>query len=158
MASAKGLQSLIPQKRTEVKKSTKKEKAGKNRENIYLIDVEDIQPNPNQPRREFDQDALHELAASIAEHGVLLPIVARKIQQDITYIAGSRDPNKVWHVGNSFRSDVKPALKAGIWMIYIPYETWAYEREHDDDLTAEQRSRLITFGKITDVRDNYHLL
>src|SRR3989344_1304462 len=81
MASAKGLQSLIPQKRTEVKKSTKKEKAGKNRENIYLIDVEDIQPNPNQPRREFDQDALHELAASISEHGILLPIVARKIQK-----------------------------------------------------------------------------
>ncbi|HII16263.1 MAG TPA: hypothetical protein HA362_08225 [Nanoarchaeota archaeon] len=90
--------------------------------------------------------------------GDRMHIVARKIQQDITDIAGSRDPNKVWHVGNSFRSDVKPALKAGIWMIYIPYETWAYEREHDDDLTAEQRSRLITFGKITDVRDNYHLL
>jgi putative hydrolase of the HAD superfamily len=86
-------------------------------------------------------------------------IVARKTQQDITDLVGSRDPNWVWHVGNSFKSDVIPALKAGIWMIYIPYETWAYEREHDDkDITDKQRCNLITFARITDIRSNYHLL
>ncbi len=81
MATTKGLQSLIPQKKVQIKKAVKKEKSDKNRENIYLVEIDDIQPNPNQPRREFDLDALHELAGSISEHGILLPIVVRKIQK-----------------------------------------------------------------------------
>lgn len=42
------------------------------------IPVEDISPDPNQPRKVFDPEALQELADSIKEHGVLQPIIVRK--------------------------------------------------------------------------------
>ena len=38
----------------------------------------DIEPNRKQARRHFDQEALHELAESIAEHGLIQPIVVRR--------------------------------------------------------------------------------
>lgn len=46
--------------------------------NLSEIDVTLIEPNPNQPRREFDQEALEELAASIRELGIIQPITLRK--------------------------------------------------------------------------------
>lgn len=58
---------------------------------INEIAIEKIQANPNQPRREFDPEALRELAASIREIGIIQPITLRKIDDD-TYqiIAGER--------------------------------------------------------------------
>ena len=43
------------------------------------VQVESVAPNPRQPRRTFDEEALEELAASIAEVGLLQPVVVRKI-------------------------------------------------------------------------------
>ena len=45
---------------------------------INEVEISQIQPNPNQPRRNFDETALHELAQSIKEHGVIAPITLRK--------------------------------------------------------------------------------
>lgn len=55
------------------------------------IDLSLIHPNPNQPRHEFDPDALEELADSIKEIGIIQPITIRQ-QEDGTYeiIAGER--------------------------------------------------------------------
>jgi ParB family transcriptional regulator, chromosome partitioning protein len=44
---------------------------------LHEISVEDICPNPDQPRKHFDQDALRSLAESIRERGVLQPIIVR---------------------------------------------------------------------------------
>jgi ParB family chromosome partitioning protein len=46
------------------------------------IPLSQVRPNPRQPRREFDRDELTELAASIAEIGLLQPIVVRQIDED----------------------------------------------------------------------------
>ncbi len=46
---------------------------------VRVIPLERIEPNPEQPRMDFDQTALDELAASIREHGVLQPILVRPI-------------------------------------------------------------------------------
>jgi len=82
MATGRGLESLIPSRKEPKKeKSGSAKKGSKNHETMYLVDLKDIQPNPNQPRREFDQDALHELASSIREHGVLLPLVVRRLEK-----------------------------------------------------------------------------
>jgi ParB family transcriptional regulator, chromosome partitioning protein len=56
------------------------------------VDVEAVEPNPQQPRRRFDEDALEELAASISEVGVLQPIVVRTGEEEGTYVlvAGER--------------------------------------------------------------------
>lgn len=58
---------------------------------INEIDVARIVPNPNQPRREFDEESLQELAGSIAEIGIVQPITLRKMD-DGTFqiIAGER--------------------------------------------------------------------
>ncbi len=58
---------------------------------ISETDISLIHPNPNQPRREFDAEALSELADSIREIGIIQPITLRKLQ-DGTYeiIAGER--------------------------------------------------------------------
>src|SRR3989338_3300065 len=47
-------------------------------ESIFWIEIEKIEPNPFQPRREFDGAALQDLASSIREHGVLQPILVTK--------------------------------------------------------------------------------
>ena len=51
-------------------------------EAIYYIEVAKIHPNPDHPRKTFDEDALRELAASIREFGLLQPIVVSKIEKD----------------------------------------------------------------------------
>ncbi len=59
--------------------------------NLNEIAINLIQPNPNQPRREFDEIALNELAASIREIGIITPITVRQAE-DGSYqiIAGER--------------------------------------------------------------------
>ena len=56
-----------------------------------LVNINDIEPNRNQPRKDFDEEALNELAESIATHGLIQPIVVRP-NLDGTYmiIAGER--------------------------------------------------------------------
>lgn len=58
---------------------------------ISEVDLSLIMPNPDQPRRTFDEDALNELAESIKEHGVISPITLKKNTGN-TYliIAGER--------------------------------------------------------------------
>ena len=58
---------------------------------IGEIEIDKILANPNQPRRDFNEEALHELADSIKELGVIQPITLRKMEDD-TYqiIAGER--------------------------------------------------------------------
>lgn len=58
---------------------------------INEIDLNEISVNPNQPRREFDEEALRELAASIAEIGIIQPITLRQTSEHAyQIIAGER--------------------------------------------------------------------
>lgn len=65
---------------------------------IFQIETDKIKPNPHQPRREFGDEGLQELAASIREVGILQPLVVTKVEvevptgQDVEYtlIAGER--------------------------------------------------------------------
>lgn len=50
------------------------------------LEVSRLVPNPFQPRREFDEDALHELAESIKEHGILQPITVEAAENGVFYI------------------------------------------------------------------------
>lgn len=67
-------------------------------ESIFYIEVDKVSPNPDQPRREFDPEALKELAASIREFGLLQPIVVTKknverphgVEVEYELIAGER--------------------------------------------------------------------
>jgi len=57
---------------------------------IYQINILDIIPNRFQPRLTFDEQALQELAASIKEHGIIQPLVLRRLGDKYEIIAGER--------------------------------------------------------------------
>ena len=57
---------------------------------VLFVPVGQIRPNPAQPRRIFEQQALAELAASIREYGVLQPLTVRKTPTGWELVAGER--------------------------------------------------------------------
>lgn len=66
--------------------NTGKENAG----GIAYININDIKPNSNQPRKTFDEEKLEELAASIEEHGLIQPLVLRESGKGYEIVAGER--------------------------------------------------------------------
>lgn len=59
-------------------------------EGISFIDINEIRPNKDQPRQGFSDDKIEELAMSIKAHGVIQPIVLRKIEKGYEIVAGER--------------------------------------------------------------------
>ena len=57
---------------------------------IIEVSLDDIIPNRFQPRLSFDEDALNELAKSIRQHGIIQPLVLRKVGTKYEIIAGER--------------------------------------------------------------------
>lgn len=84
----KGLDSMIPEKI-----ETKKEDS-KNKDEIVsretLISINEIEPNKNQPRKNFDEDGIHELAESIKQHGIIQPLILQQKGNYYTIVAGER--------------------------------------------------------------------
>ena len=64
----------------------------KDREEPRLVSlpIDSILPNPDQPRKEFDEVRLEELALSIKEHGIVQPILVRKVGDGYEIVAGER--------------------------------------------------------------------
>ena len=86
-----GLSSLIPNKLNRVPVATAEQQGPPSKDTIIRIPVEQIIPNPNQPRYYFDGQNLKELSESIKEHGVIQPIIVTKINNSkYELIAGER--------------------------------------------------------------------
>jgi ParB family chromosome partitioning protein len=79
-ALGKGLNALIP---------TGGEEGGGPR-GSFLCPVEQIRPNPDQPRKHFDEQSLESLAVTIKEKGVLQPLLVRRVGNRYELIAGER--------------------------------------------------------------------
>ncbi len=60
------------------------------KEEVVEISLDELRSNPYQPRKNFDQEALNELAASIKENGVIQPIIVKKSIKGYEIIAGER--------------------------------------------------------------------
>ncbi len=60
------------------------------KEEIQEIEISELRSNPYQPRKNFDEKALQELASSIKEHGVFQPIIVKKSIKGYEIIAGER--------------------------------------------------------------------
>jgi ParB family chromosome partitioning protein len=73
---------------------------------VREIEVARIKPNPSQPRLQFDEDALDELAESIRERGVLQPILLRPNGDDFLIVAGERR----WRAAQRARLHAIPAI------------------------------------------------
>ena len=86
----RGLNTFIPSapvKDTESEKILKKEEQIKSEIMVPILKVE---PNPNQPRRQFDDDSLQELADSVKQYGILQPLIVKKHDKFYEIIAGER--------------------------------------------------------------------
>lgn len=57
---------------------------------ILYIDINDIKPNKDQPRKTFNEEKLKDLANSIKENGVIQPLIIRKAQNGYELVAGER--------------------------------------------------------------------
>jgi ParB family chromosome partitioning protein len=59
-------------------------------DNVIQIPLGQLRANPYQPRKIFNEDAINELAQSIKEHGIIQPIIVRKVLKGFEIIAGER--------------------------------------------------------------------
>lgn len=59
-------------------------------ENVVFIQLDEIKPNANQPRKIFDEEALQDLANSIQMHGVIQPVLLRPSERGYEIVAGER--------------------------------------------------------------------
>ena len=78
-----GLEALLNSKMNELNEKTQET-------GVFEVDIDKIEPNKNQPRKIFEENALEELAESIKEHGVIQPIILKKINSGYEIIAGER--------------------------------------------------------------------
>lgn len=92
----KGLDAMIPDKgidkKTKVEtKTVVKEVIKEVVKEVETVDINKIEPNTNQPRKMFNEDAIHELAESIKQHGLIEPLIVQKAKKGFyTIIAGER--------------------------------------------------------------------
>ena len=85
----KGLDSMIPDRGQSLKKEVVKVEV-ENVSRETLIGINEIEPNKEQPRKVFDEDALQELADSIKQYGIIQPLVVQKKDNLYEIIAGER--------------------------------------------------------------------
>ena len=91
----KGLGNLIPESDKEAQKTKVVEKVVEKKVIVKepaetIVKINEVEPNKNQPRRTFDEDALLELAESIKQHGVIQPLIVKKRDKYYEIIAGER--------------------------------------------------------------------
>ena len=90
----KGLDSLIPDnksmKSVTPDKSAEEKKEAEVKASVQTMKINEVEPNRDQPRKNFDEDALLELSDSIKQFGVLQPLLVRKRKDYYEIIAGER--------------------------------------------------------------------
>ena len=92
----KGLDSLIPDTGKVAEKEKKVKVVEKVVEKVIekpteiKLKINEVEPNRNQPRQKFDEEALQELAESIRQFGVLQPLIVQKRKDYYEIIAGER--------------------------------------------------------------------
>lgn len=95
MGLGRGLDSLIPEKNEKsnhAAKTINEKQSVENEKNAgeVFLKINQVEPNRSQPRKDFDEDALLELADSIKQYGVLQPLLVQKKKDYYEIIAGER--------------------------------------------------------------------
>jgi len=89
-ALGKGMGALLPTRTHTPPPATVPASPAEPRESTLNVPIDDIQPNPLQPRRVFQNDRLEELAQSIRANGIIQPLVVRYINGHYQLVAGER--------------------------------------------------------------------
>lgn len=86
----KGLEALFSNSEIDTKEISIERTQGSQEKGVSFVDINDIKPNSNQPRKIFDEEKLEELAISIKEHGLIQPVILRKAEKGFEIVAGER--------------------------------------------------------------------
>ena len=125
---------------------------------VFWIEIEKIEPNPFQPRREFAEEALRDLAGSIREYGMLQPVLVTKREietptgLDVKYelIAGERR----WRASKLAGLTQIPAMiRRGIPDDRVKLELAIIENVQREELNAMERARAFK-----QLMDEFHLV
>ena len=125
---------------------------------VFWIEIEKIEPNPFQPRREFDETALRDLAGSIREYGMLQPVLVTKREietptgLDVKYelIAGERR----WRASKlAGLSQIPAMIRRGIPDDRVKLELAIIENVQREELNAMERARAFK-----QLMDEFHLV
>lgn len=85
----KGLDSMIPPKAIG-KATNQKPDSNSTKTGETILKINEVEPNKKQPRKSFNEEALHELSESIKQHGIVQPLVVAKKEDYYEIIAGER--------------------------------------------------------------------
>ncbi len=127
-------------------------------DSIFWIELEKIEPNPYQPRREFNEEALKDLASSIREHGILQPILVTKheietpsgLEVHYQLIAGERR----WRAARlAGLSQIPAVIRRGVPDDRIRLELAIIENVQREDLNAMERAKAYK-----QLIDEFHLV
>ena len=87
---------------------------------LVPLPIDQVQPNPRQPRRAFDQDALDDLARSITQDGIMQPIIVRSAPDGrYEIIAGERRWRAAQRAGlqRGGAAELRPAVGVGVGVL-----------------------------------------
>lgn len=128
----RGLSALLPDYEEYIEKQS--EKAG---ETVRELNIDDVMPNPDQPRKHFDEDKLTDLAESIKENGVLQPILVVARENDkYMIVAGERR----WRASKLAGKETIPALVRNADLQQV-LELALIENVQRDDLSPVEEAR-----------------
>ncbi len=108
-------------------------------ENISLIPIDNIESDPNQPRKKFSEQSIKELASSIREKGLLQPIIVRKNGDKHTIIAGERR----WRACKSLGLDKIQCIVKEVKTQKDVREIQIIENLQREDISQIERARTI---------------
>ena len=86
----KGLNALFADTITEEEEENVIKEAKKNGEMVHELKITEVEPNRNQPRKQFNEESLEELASSIKQYGLIQPIIVTKKEDYYQIVAGER--------------------------------------------------------------------
>ena len=85
------------------------------RTTLTALQLDKVRANPEQPRKHFDAGALAELAASLAQHGVLQPVIVKRDGDGYLIMAGERRFRAAQLAGLTIIPE--PAAHIGLWIM-----------------------------------------
>lgn len=103
---------------------------------ILHIPVEDVQPNPSQPRTDFNEESFQHLVLSVRQNGIIQPVVVRRVASGFELIAGERR----WRAARAAKLRTVPAQVRNVDSAKA-FELSIVENIQRDDLNPMERAR-----------------
>lgn len=97
---------VIPEQSEETVSDKEENSHYASEDRVLYVDIHNIKPNTDQPRKTFDKEKISELAQSITEHGIIQPLVVRKSGNHYEIVAGERR----WRAAREANLSIVPCI------------------------------------------------